>query len=116
METETFVRFSPLVTHTIKSGSYRLINYDRVMSYRSVIARQLYKRMLHHFIKVGLTESYEILLTAIVRDFALTPQKRLQQNLVEVEGAIGEMKQINVVLNHKTNRKDFQYQTENKID
>lgn len=103
-ETKTFVRFSPLVTHTIKSGSYRLINYDKVMSYRSVIARQLHKRMSHHFIQASLTESYEILLTTIIRDFGLTPQKRLQQNLVEVENAIEEMKRINVVLNCETEK------------
>lgn len=98
-ETKTFVRFSPLVTHSIQSGTYRLINYDKVMSYRSVIARQLHKRMSHHFIQASLTESYEILLTTIVRDFGLTPQKRIQQNLVEVENAIEEMKHNNVVLN-----------------
>lgn len=98
-ETQTFVRFSPLVTQSIKSGTYRLINYDKVMSYRSIIARQLHKRMSHHFTQASLTESYEILLTTIVRDFGLTPQKRIQQNLVEVENAIEEMKQNNVILN-----------------
>jgi hypothetical protein len=69
------------------------------MSYRSVIARQLHKRMSHHFTQASLTESYEILLTTIVRDFGLTPQKRIQQNLVEIENAIEEMKQNDVVLN-----------------
>ena len=103
-ETKTFVRFSPLITHSIKSGTYRLINYDKVMSYRSVIARQLHKRMSHHFTQASFTESYEILLTTIVRDFGLTPQKRIQQNLVEVENAIEEMKQKNVVLNCKVEK------------
>jgi hypothetical protein len=60
--------------------------------------------MSHHFIQASLTESYEILLTTIIRDFGLTPQKRLQQNLVEVENAIEEMKQMNVVLNCKTEK------------
>jgi hypothetical protein len=103
-ETKTFVRFSLLVTHSIKSGTYRLINYDKVMSYRSVIARQLHKRMSHHFTQASFTESYEILLTTIVRDFGLTPQKRIQQNLVEVENAIQEMKGKNVVLNCKVDK------------
>jgi len=103
-ETQTFVRFSPLVTESIRQGTFRLINYDKVMSYRSVIARQLHKRMSHHFIQASLTESYEILLTTIIRDFGLTPQKRIQQNLVEVEHAIEEMKQKNVVLNCKIDK------------
>jgi hypothetical protein len=103
-ETQTYIRFSPFVTQSIKSGTYRLINYDKMMSYRSVIARQLHKRMSHHFIQASLTESYEILLTTIIRDFGLTPQKRLQQNLVEVENAIEEMKDNNVILNCKVSK------------
>lgn len=100
-ETKTFVRFSPLVTHSIKSGSFRLLNYGKVMSYRSVIARQLHKRMSHHFIQASLMESYEIMLTTIIRDFGLTAQKRIQQNLTEVEKAIEELKSKNVILNAK---------------
>ncbi len=84
------------------------------MSYRNVIARQLHKRMSHHFIQASLTESYEILLTTIIRDFGLTPQKRLQQNLVEVENAIEEMKQMKVVLNSKT-EKIFNAQPRTKL-
>jgi hypothetical protein len=100
-ETQTFVRFSPLVTHSINSFSYRLINYDKVMSYKSVIARQFHKRMSHHFIQASISQYYEILLTTVIRDFGLTPQKRLQQNLTEVENAIEEMKEKNVILNCK---------------
>lgn len=100
-ETNTFVRFSPLITHSIKLGTYRLVNYDKVMSYRSIIARQLHKRMSHHFIQASLTDHYEILLTTVIRDFGLKPQKRIQQNLVEVEKAIEEMKQNNVIINYK---------------
>ena len=103
-ETKTFVRFSSLVTHSIKAGTYRLINYDTAMSYKSVIARQLHKRMSHHFIQASFTTTYEILATTIIRDFGLTPQKRLQQNLVEIEKAIEEMKAKNVVLNCRVNK------------
>lgn len=103
-ETQTYVRFSQFVTHSIKSGTYRLMNYDKIMGYRSVIARQLHKRMSHHFTQASLTESYEILLTTVIRDFGLTPQKRLQQNLVEVENAIEEMKQNNVILSCKVSK------------
>lgn len=98
-ETQTFVRFSPMVTNGIKSGLYRLINYDKVMSYKSVIARQLHKRMSHHFIQASLTESYEILLTTIVRDFGLKQHSRMQGNLTEIEKAIDEMKKKYVILN-----------------
>ena len=97
-EAQTFVRFSPMVTNGIQTGLYRLINYDKVMSYSSIIARQLHKRMSHHFIQASLTETYEILLTTVVRDFGLKLQKRVQQNLVEIEKAIEEMKEKNVII------------------
>lgn len=113
-ETKTFIKFSPLVTHSITTGRYRMINYDKVMSYRSVIARQLHKRMSHHFTQASISETYEILLTTIIRDFGLTAQKRVQQNLVEIEHAINEMKESNVVLVYKA-EKIFTAKPRNKL-
>jgi len=103
-ETQTFVRFSPLVTQSIKKGSYRLINYDKVMSYKTVIARQLHKRMSHFYTQASLTEKYHILLSTIIRDFGLTRYAQLRNNLLEVEKAVEEMKEKNVVLNCVTDR------------
>lgn len=100
-ETQTFVKFSPLVTHSIKSGTFRLINYDTAMSYKSVIARQLHKRMSHHYIQASLTNTYDILLTTIIRDFGLTPQKRIGDNLKEIVKALEIMKENEVILNFK---------------
>lgn len=103
-ETRTFVKFSPLVTHSIKSGTFRLINYDTAMSYKSVIARQLHKRMSHHYIQASLANSYDILLTTIVRDFGLTLQKRIVDNLKEVVKALEVMRDNEVVLNFKIDK------------
>ncbi len=100
-ETRTFVKFSPLVTHSIKSGTFRLINYDTAMSYKSVIARQLHKRMSHHYIQASLANTYEILLTTIVRDFGLTLQKRIIDNLKEIVKALEVMKDNEVVFSFK---------------
>lgn len=55
-ETQTFVRFSPLITESIRQGAFRLVNYDKVMGYKSVIARQLHKRMSHHYTQASLTD------------------------------------------------------------
>jgi hypothetical protein len=103
-ETKTFVRFSPLVTHSIKTGNFRMINYDKAMSFKSVIARQLLKRMSHHYIQASLTNPYDILLTTVVRDFGLTLQKRIQYNLDEVENALEMMKEKNVIINFKIDK------------
>ena len=44
-KTRAFVRFNPLVTQSIKNRSFRQLDYAKSMSLKSVIARQLYKRM-----------------------------------------------------------------------
>jgi len=103
-ETKTFVKFSPLVTHSIKTGNFRMINYDKAMSFKSVIARQLHKRMSHNYIQASLTNPYEILLTTIIRDFGLTLQRRIQYNLDEVENALEMMKEKNVIINYKIDK------------
>lgn len=100
-ETQTFVKFSPLVTQSIKEKSFRLFNYKKVMGYDTVIARQLHKRMSHHFTQASLTENYTILLTTIIRDFGLTKRKQLKDNLRELEVAVEELKKSNVIINYK---------------
>jgi hypothetical protein len=103
-ETQTFVKFSPLVTKSIKDRTFRLFNYEKVMSYKSVIARQLHKRMAHHYTQASLTDPYTILLTTVIRDFGITRYKQIKDNLREVEIAIEEMKSKNVVINHKVDK------------
>lgn len=90
-ETQTFVVFSPFVTQSILQTSFRLYNYTQVMSYRSAISRQLHKRMAHHFTQASIATKYSILLSTIIKDFGLTPQKRVQTNLKDVEKALVEM-------------------------
>lgn len=98
-ETQTFVRFSPLVTQSIKKGTFRLINYEKVMSYRTTIPRQLHKRMSHFYTQASLTEKYNILLSTIIRDFGLTRYAQLRNNLAEVEKGIEDLKEKNVIIN-----------------
>lgn len=103
-EKQTFVRFSPLVTKSIQERSFRLINYEQVMSYKSVIARLLHKRLSHHYTQASLTDPYHFLLTTVIRDFGLTKQEQLRNNQIEVEKALEEMKAKNVVLNFKADK------------
>lgn len=98
-ETQTFVRFSPLVTQSIKKGTFRLINYEKVMSYKTTIARQLHKRMSHFYTQASLTEKYNILLSTIIRDFGLTRYAQLRNNLADVEKGIDELKEKNIIIN-----------------
>lgn len=99
-----FVRFNPLVTEGIKAKKYRQFNYEKSMSYRHVIARQLHKRMSHHFTQASITQPYRINLSTVIRDFGLTRYEKPAHNLRDVEIALCEMAAKNVVLNYRTEK------------
>jgi hypothetical protein len=74
------------------------------MSYKSVVARLLHKRLSHHYTQASLSDPYHFLLTTIIQDFGLTKQEQLRNNQIEVEKVLEEMKGKNVVLNFKADK------------
>ncbi len=100
-KTRAFVRFNALVSKSIQSRTFRQINYEKVMSYKTVIARQLHKRMSHHYIQASISNPYHILLSTIIRDLGLTLYDRLRDNLRDVQIALDEMKLKDVLLSYK---------------
>lgn len=103
-KTPTFVRFSPLVTKSVRENSFRMCNYKQIMKHTSFIARQLYKRMSHHFTQADITKPYTVMLTTIIRDFGLTVQGRLKDNLKNVEAALEQMKEKDSILSYKIDK------------
>lgn len=103
-KTKAFVRFNSLVTESIKRGSFRQLNYEKAMSYKSVIARQLHKRMSHHYTQASLMQPYHILLSTIIRDFGLTAYEWLSHNLRDVQAALEEMKEKDIILSYKSEK------------
>lgn len=99
-KTRAFVRFNPLVTASIKNTSFRLFNYETSMAYKNVIARQLHKRMAHHYTQASLMHPYSIHLTTIIRDFGLTVYDKLPNNLREVQKALNEMQEKQTILSY----------------
>jgi hypothetical protein len=100
-KSKAFVRFNSLVTESIKSGSYRQLDYEKAMSYTSVIARQLHKRMSHHYTQASITTTYSLMLSTVIRDFGLAEYDRPSHNLAQVIKALEEMKEKNILLNYK---------------
>ena len=100
-KSKAFVRFNPLVTQGIKTRRFRMFNYETSMSYKNVVARQLHKRMSHHYTQASITQPYSINLTTIIRDFGLTAYERLSHNLRDIELALEEMKDKGVILTFK---------------
>ena len=91
-ETETFVRFSPLVTRSIQENTFLLVNYETVMQYKSSVARQLHKRMSHHYIQAGYdAKPYHLSLVSVIRDLGLAESKYLSVKLPKIESALAEM-------------------------
>jgi hypothetical protein len=70
------------------------------MSYKHALPRQLHKRIAHHYTQASLTDSYTIMLTTIIRDFGLTRRKQLKDNLRELEEALVELRNLNVIINY----------------
>ena len=98
-ETQTFVRFSPLVTRSIKQQTYRMINYKKVNEFSGdVIARQLFKRLSHVYTYAKVGNTFNIMLTTLVRDFGLTFYGKLGQNGKQVEKALEILKEKRVLL------------------
>lgn len=113
---KAFVRFNPLVTRGIREKRFRQFNYETSMSYKSIIARQLHKRMSHHFTQASITNSYSIMLTTIIRDFGLTTYEKLSHNLRDVLAAIEEMKEKEVILSYKIDKKTDSKQRNKMLD
>lgn len=90
-DAKCFVKFNPLVTASIKNKSFRQIDYETTMKYKSYIARQIHKRLSHHYTQASIMEKYRILLSTIIRDFGLTVYEQLRDNLREVKKALDEM-------------------------
>lgn len=103
-KSKAFVRFNPLVTQGIKSRKFRIFNYDKSMSYKNVAARQLHKRMCHNYTQASITQPYTISLTTIIRDLGLTQYERLSHNLRDIEIALQEMRDKEVVLSYKVDK------------
>ena len=103
-KTRAFVRFNSLVTKSITSRTFRQLNYEKVMSYKNVIARQLHKRMSHHYIQASIANPYHFLLSTVIRDFGLTQYKQLRDNLRDVQIALEEMIEKKVLISYQAEK------------
>ncbi len=74
------------------------------MSYKNVIARQLHKRMSHHYVQASFTNPYHFLLSTIIRDFGLSQYAQLRDNLRDMQIALDEMIEKQVLLSYKVEK------------
>jgi hypothetical protein len=113
-KSKSFVRFNMLVTLSIKNQTFRRINYEKCMAYRSVIARRLHKRMSHYYTQASMAHPYTILLSTIIRDFGIKEYDQIRVNLFKVQEALEEMKDQEVINDYKV-EKIYSKERKNKI-
>jgi len=113
-KSKSFVRFNLLVTLSIKNQTFRRIDYEKCMAYRSVIARRLHKRMSHHYTQASMAHPYTILLSTIIRDFGIKEYDHIRVNLFKVQEALEEMKEQEVINDFKV-EKIYSKERKNKI-
>ena len=94
---QAYVKFNTLVTRSIRTRSFRQLDYEKCMAYKNSLARWLHKRMSHNFVQAGKEFSYSIKLSTIIRDSGVKPYVRLRDNLKKVREAFDEMKAAHVL-------------------
>lgn len=99
-KTKAFVRFNPLVTKSIKEGTFRLLDYEKSMSYNRVLARWLHKRMSHNFIQASHTEHYTITLATIIRDSGIKEYPKISDNIIQIKEALDDMVEKETIMSY----------------
>jgi len=100
-KTKAYVKFNFLVTESIKSKTFRLLNYDKSMSYKHVLARWLHKRLSHNYIQASSHNTFSIKLSTIIRDSGVKQYPRISDNIIQLREALEEMKDKEVVLKYE---------------
>jgi hypothetical protein len=113
-KTKAFVRFNSLVTKSIKEGSWRQFNYEISMRFKSVVSRQLNKRMSHNFTQAHIATNYTISLSTMLRDFGLTTYEYPRDNLRHVKKALDEMVDKRVIRSYEV-EEIFDAERKNKL-
>lgn len=96
------VIFNPLVTRSINQGTYRLINYEKLMKMKMQVSRWLHKRISHMFVQATLTNPYQILLSTIVRDSGMRVYKTVSERKRQIERALNELKESKIISEWKS--------------
>lgn len=114
-KTKCFVRFNPLVTKSIRDKSFRRFNYKKNFELVSIIARQLHKRMSHHFLQASITRTYEMKLTTMLRDSGIARQRSLSDNIRDLEIGLKELKAKEIILSYEI-KKILDAKRRNKLE
>lgn len=91
------VMFHPLVTKSIKDRTYRLVNYRKLMSYKTSLARWIHRRISYNITQASVKKSYPILMSTIIRDSGMKSYQKNSNALRQICKSFDEMKELDVL-------------------
>ena len=95
-DTPCYLIFSNIVAEALNNLYFRRFNYKKVVSYKSVIARLLHRRISHHFTQSNPKLTYSVNFSTLLRDFGLE-YPTLAKAYIKLKEALKEMKDANVI-------------------
>ncbi|MGI8543174.1 MAG: hypothetical protein ACR2MD_06795 [Aridibacter sp.] len=96
VDTPCYLIFSNIVAEALDNLYFRRFNYRKVVSYKSVIARLLHRRISHHFTQSNPKLTYSVNFSTLLRDFGLE-YPTLAKAFIKLKEALQEMKDANVI-------------------
>ena len=100
-KSKAYIQFNPLVTESIKKGTFRQFNYDKCMGYKKEISRKLHKKIAHNYTQASFITEYKISLSRMINDFGLTKYDKISNNIREIEAGLREMEKENILTSYK---------------
>lgn len=91
-----YLIFSNVVAEALDNLYFRRFNYKKVVSYKSVIARLLHRRISHHFTQSNPKLTYAVNFSTLLRDFGLE-YPTLAKAFIKLKETLVEMKEANVI-------------------
>lgn len=109
------VKFHDLVTRSIKSLTFRQIDYHTSMALHDSLARRLHKRMSHMYIQASFDKPYTISVARIFDDAGMKLHKVMNNNYTRLTKALEELKEHHVVMKWKKVKKIMDPQNPRRV-
>ena len=112
--TQTFVRFNPLVSKSIKAQSFRQLNYPKYMEHKKMLTRWLHKRLSHYFVQASEKHTYTTKLSTIVKNSGMELHTKITNTRNQIINCLEELIKNKVLIRYEyTNLQEGQ--RKNKI-
>lgn len=99
--TRCSLKFNILMAKSLKSKTFKLVDYGKPMMYQRILARWLYKRLFYYYKQNIETHLYTTTLSRIINDSYINQHKEIRNNLYDLKASLEEMKTKEVLAEYK---------------